>query len=569
MLKGIPVSDGYAVSKIYKYENESIDLSKKIIKSIPDEILFYEKAISKTIYQLETLKENTKKQYGDETAKIFEAHMMIADDIEIKKQVIDLIHKESCNFIYALHTVVSRFALLFSKMEDTYLKERAYDIMDVSSRIIKNALNIEELNLSHIDEQVIICAHEITPSEAASMNPKYIKGVCTEVGGKTSHGAIMLRMMGIPAISSIHHLMQKVKNHQEVILDGYSGILYVNFNEHLKRDITSKIDVLKSKERLLKAYIGKKTLTYDQQPISLYANIGSSKDLEYVKQYDGEGIGLYRTELLYIDQKMLPSLDFQIEEYRMVLKTMYPKPVIIRTLDIGGDKKLSYLKLEKEDNPYLGKRGIRLSFEWMDIFKTQIKALLLANTKGNLKIMFPMISTLEEFMKAKKIVDQLKKELNITIDIPLGVMIEVPSAALIADRLAKHVDFFSIGTNDLVQYTLASDRTNQSVSDLYQPFHPSVLRLIKMVTDASKKHKIECGVCGEMASDTLAIPLLLSLGVDTLSMMPSHILRHRYLISKINVEQLKLKMNRILRQDDEKKVMKYLKKTIEMEGYLD
>lgn len=567
MLKGIPISEGYAISKVYKYSQSSIDISKRYIKDPKMELLAFEHAINITVDQLEKLKEETLYKYGIETAKIFDAHIMIATDIEIKKQVSDLIHLESCNFIYALHTVASKYALMFSNMEDVYLKERAQDLLDVSLRIIKNASGIKDLDLSQIREKVILVAHELSPSQTASLDPKYVLGFCTEVGGKTSHSAIIARMMGIPAISSIPNLMDKVLHNQEVIVDGYLGHLHLNFSNELKNKIESKIQIESKKQVALKDYIGRKTETTDNHVIQLHANIGSSKDLEYVFNHDAEGIGLYRTELLYIDQKSLPSIEFQINEYQKILDALYPKEVIIRTLDIGGDKKLPYLSYEHEDNPYLGLRGLRLSLIEKEMFKSQIKALILANKKGNLKIMFPMVSTLDEYMKAKEIVLSLQRELGDDKKIPLGIMIEVPSAALISDQLAKHVDFFSIGTNDLVQYTLASDRTNQKVTDLYQPFHPSVLNLISIVTLKAKKYNIPCGVCGEMASDPLAIPLLIGLGVTSLSMIPSEILKARRLISRVDMNKMKKVAKHVVKLNYEKQVIKYLKKHIHLEDF--
>jgi phosphotransferase system enzyme I (PtsI) len=567
LLKGIPISEGYAISKVYKLNSTAIDVSKKIVKDTKKELLLFDEAINMTVMQLESLKKDTLYKYGEETAKIFDAHIMIATDIEIKKQVSDLVSGESCNFIYALDKVVSQYALIFSNMDDPYLKERAHDLIDVSNRIIKNASGVMDVDLSLIHEKVILVAHELSPSQTAMLNPKYIVGFCTEVGGKTSHSAIIARMMGIPSITSIQNLMERVSNQQEVILDGYLGQLHLNYTKELKASILSKIEMISDKQKALTFYKGRETVTLDLKKFQLLSNIGSSKDLEFVMNHDAEGIGLYRTELLYIDQKSLPSIPFQIDEYKRVLESLYPKKVIIRTLDIGGDKKLPYLTYDHEDNPYLGRRGLRLSLIEKEMFVAQIKALILANTKGNLKIMFPMVSTLDEYLKAKEIVLSIQKELNDLKEIPLGIMIEVPSAALISDQLAKHVDFFSIGTNDLVQYTLASDRTNQKVTDLYQPFHPSVLRLISMVASAAKKHQIECGVCGEMASDPLAIPLLLGLGINSLSMMPSEILKARRMISKMNLTDMRKISKKVLNLDSEKKVIKYLKKHINLEDF--
>jgi len=567
MLKGIPISEGYAVCRIYKIIEPRITVQKKHVSDIEAEFKAYEDAIAKTIKDLEKLIKDTENKYGSETAKIFEAHMMIADDIEIKKEVKHVILAESCNFAYALDKVVSRYALIFANMEDLYLKERAKDLLDVAQSMIHHANKQEPFDFSKIEEKVIIAIKDLTPSQTALINPNHVVGILTEAGGKTSHSAIIARMMGIPAIAGIPQLMDKVKDGQEVIMDGYLGHLYLDYSKELKSDVESKLRLISKKVKALREYVGRKTLSKDFERYHLYANMGSSRDLEFALSNDAEGVGLFRTELLFLDQTLCPSMEFQTEEYEKVLKAMAPKEVIIRTLDIGGDKQLPYIHLKKEDNPFLGNRGIRLSLHHKELFRLQLKALIQADTENNLKIMFPMISTIEEWLEAKSEVLSVQKELQNDKNIPLGMMVEVPSAALMAEQFAKHVDFFSIGTNDLTQYTMAADRTNQDINSLFQPFNPAVLQLIHHVAQAGLKHKIPVAVCGELASDPYAIPLLLGLGVTELSMNPSQILKSRRLIAQYEHKFLRNIALDVLKMETENEVITYLKKHIKVEDF--
>ncbi len=567
MLKGIPVSEGYAISRVLKIEEPKTSVQKKIVSDVEAELKAYEEAIEKTKEVLRKIIEETEKKYGSETAKIFHAHMMIADDIEIKREVIETVTLESCNYAYALDKVVFKYAQIFANMDDAYLKERAKDLLDVAQSLIHHANKQEPFDFSSISGEVIIALNDLAPSQAALINPKHVKGILTEMGGKTSHSAIIARMMGIPSIVGIPDLMETLEDGKNVIMDGFLGHLHLDFSDELEHEIQSKINALSLKVRSLDPYIGRKTLSKDFERYQLHANIGSTKDLDFVLANDAEGIGLYRTEMLFLDHPVMPSLDVQIQAYQTVLDRLYPKEVIIRTLDIGGDKHLSYLPLKKEDNPFLGNRGIRLSQEYRALFNEQLKALILANTKGNLKIMFPMITALEEWFDIQETVASLKKELDIKTPIPLGMMVEVPSAALLADRFAKHVDFFSIGTNDLIQYTLAVDRNNQAIHRLYQPFNPAVLALIHRVAEAGLKHHKEVSVCGEMSSDPYAIPVLLGLGVTQLSMNPSQILKTRRMIAHHDSTYFKNLAKAVLKMDTEQAVIDYLKTHINLEDF--
>jgi len=566
MIKGVPVSEGYAIGKILKIDEVKIDYRKKSILDPQDEMKRFRHAIHLAKHQLELLKEETKKRLGDETSHIFDAHIMMALDPEFIQSVEKIIKDEVCNLSYAIKMVVDHFVDLFMKIDDDYLKERSKDIVDVSQRIIKNALGLPIIDFATIDHEVIVVAKDMTPSETAQMNPKYVLGFITEEGGKTSHSAIIARLLGIPAIVGAKDILSLVTTGQEIIMDAVKGEVKLSIDPEMKHQYLELIENLRQQKINLMHYKGKHSSTEDHHKFELSANIVSSRDIEHVKQFDADGIGLFRTEFMFLDRMAMPSEEEQFMEYKKVLEAMSPKPVVIRTLDIGGDKHLPYLHLEKEDNPFLGNRAIRLCFQEIKIFKTQIRAMLRASLYGNLKIMFPMIATKEEFLKAKAIVIEVQKELEnegiMVKPYELGIMVEIPSAALSADSLGSVVDFFSIGTNDLIQYTFAADRMKESLEYLYQPFNPALLRLIKMVTDASKKHQIWTGVCGEMASDLLAGPLLIGLGIHELSMTPASILKMRAIFSKLNYEDLKQLASNVLELESEEQVIDLLKQKI-------
>ena len=563
MYKGIAVSEGFAVGKVLKLIDVKIDKSKKMITDVEKELLIFENALRKTTEQLEKLRIESIDKFGVETSKIFEAHMLIANDPEVNHSIKELIKNEKVNLVYAIDRVVANFVNLFEMLDDEYLKERATDLIDVSNRIIKNALNIEIVDLASIKEKVILVAKDLTPSETAQIDTNYVLGFITEIGGKTSHSAIIARLLEIPAIVGVKNILDKLDNHALIIIDGENGTILTHFTEVEKESYLNKMVELKENKKHLNELKTKPNKTLDNYQFELAANIGSSKDLKYVLEHGADGVGLFRTEFLYLDRLTLPTEDEQFNEYKLVLEKMNPKPVVIRTLDIGGDKNLSYLKFDEEMNPFLGVRAIRLCFQEMDIFKTQIRALLRASIFGNLKIMFPMIATKEEFMRAKIIVEEIKKELDLESiqygSYELGIMIEIPSAALNAEHLAKVVDFFSIGTNDLIQYTFAADRMNEKLEYLYQPFHPSILKLIKMVTNAAQNNHIWTGVCGEMASDLFAAPLLLGLGINELSMTPSQILKVKNVLLNQKMVELKQISLDVLKLESEEQVKLYLK----------
>lgn len=570
MIKGIPVSKGYAIARVFKLSKPTIDTEKRIIMDVELEIRRYHDAIEKTKYEIESLKKKSVERFGEETSKIFDAHLMIADDPEIKTSVISMIQNEKCNLTYALKTVVNRFLALFRDLDNQYLRERAIDLKDVTDRILSFALGIQGHDLSEITSDVILVAEDITPSETTQLDTTYIKGFITEQGGMTSHSAIIARLLGIPAVSGAKDILKKVKNGDEVIIDGFTGRIVLHYDEETKKNYLAKRDEYLTHLESLLSYVGKPSLTSDMKETILLANIGSPKDIDSVIEHDAEGIGLFRTELLYMDKTSLPTEEEQYQSYKEVLEKMDGKPVTIRTLDIGGDKYLSYLKLSHELNPFLGKRAVRLSLDQPDIFRTQLRALLRASIHGNLSIMIPMISTKEEIIQVKKIIKELKETLT-KEEIPfgsfqLGIMIEVPSAVMIADALAKEVDFFSIGTNDLIQYAFAADRTNEALNSFYQPLHPAILKMIKMVIDSAHQAKIKVSVCGEMASHLIQGPLLIGLGIDSLSMTPTEILKMRRVLSLNSYEVLHKIARLVLKYESEDQVLREIKKWIQSEG---
>lgn len=558
MLKGVSASQGYAIGHILKLDQQTVDTTKIIVKSVTNEIQYLHEAMDKTVEQLIQLKKLSLEKFDNETSSIFDAHIAIAKDPEVIAQVEEKIKKETCNLTYALKSVVLSLVDLFKNMEDEYLRQRASDLLEVSDRIIKNHLNIKMIDLETIDHEVILAAHEISASEAAMVNPKYVLGFISEVGGKNSHSSIIARLLGIPALVGVKDLMQTVHQKEHVILDASEGKLIRAFNKETLTLYQNKISIFKLEKQKLDSLIDVEPMTTDHKKIELLANIGSFNDVKYAKKQNAYGVGLFRTELIFLDRYELPSEDEQYHHYKRVLEAFDPFPVTIRTLDIGGDKPLPYLKHPVEYNPALGDRGIRFSLSHLEIFKTQIRALLRASNHGHLKVMFPMISTKEEFIKLKKVVTNIQKEFDEKKlpfkHIEYGVMIEVPSAAIIADQLASVVDFFSIGTNDLIQYTFAADRLNVQLEYLNQPFHPAILRLIHMVTTAGKKHGLKTSVCGEMASDPVAACLLIGLGVDELSMTSSSIVGVKDKILKHSYQELVNFSEKLLNCSSEKEI---------------
>lgn len=537
-LQGIAASSGIAIAKAYLLVEPDLSFNKKKIEDSGKEIERFRSSISFAKSELKEIRTVAEKEFGAAEAAIFVAHILVLNDPELITPIEEKINTENVNAEYALKETTDMFIAMFEGIDNEYMQERAGDIRDVTKRIMSHLLGVKVVNPSTISEEVIIIAEDLTPSETAQLNRKYVKGFATNIGGRTSHSAIMARSLEIPAVVGTKELTQHIQDGDMVIVDGLNGIVQINPTS--EQIATYEMEHQKHKEQKAEwaKLVNERTATADHHHVEIAANIGNPEDLPGVFSNGGEGIGLYRTEFLYMGKGQLPTEDEQFEAYKSVLQGMGNNPVVVRTLDIGGDKELPYLNLPKEMNPFLGFRAIRLCLEEKQIFRTQLRALLRASSFGNLKIMFPMIATLDEFRQAKDILEKEKQTLlengtAVAEGIEIGIMVEIPSTAILADQFAKEVDFFSIGTNDLIQYTMAADRMNERVSYLYQPYNPAILRLVKMVIDASHREGKWTGMCGEMAGDEIAIPILLGLGLDEFSMSASSILKARTQISQL------------------------------------
>ncbi|MBA9087940.1 phosphotransferase system enzyme I (PtsI) [Fontibacillus solani] len=543
-ISGIAASAGIAVARAFILEHPDYTITKASISDTEAEVTKLNEALAKSKAELQAIKERTLAELGEKKAEIFESHLLIMEDPELISPVMDKIREESVNADYALHEVATQFIEMFENMKSAYLQERAADMRDVTKRILNHLLGIQYVSPADISEEVIVIAEDLTPSDTAQLNRRYVKGFTTNIGGRTSHSAIMARSLEIPAVVGTKNVLSEVKSGDLVILDGLSGEVLVNPGEAEVTEYNGKQQAYEAQIAEWKKLRDKPTVSQDGIHVELAANIGTPNDVNGVIDNGGEGVGLYRTEFLYMGRDKLPSEEIQYNAYRTVLENMKGKPVVVRTLDIGGDKELPYLDLPKEMNPFLGFRAIRLCLDRQDIFRTQLRALLRASVHGDLRIMFPMIATLGEFRAAREFLLEEKAKLKaegkeISDQIQLGIMVEIPSTAVLADQFAKEVDFFSIGTNDLIQYTMAADRMNERVSYLYQPYNPAILRLVKNVIDAAHAEGKWTGMCGEMAGDSTAIPLLLGLGLDEFSMSATSILPARSQISKLSAADMK------------------------------
>mgnify|MGYP001069738862 CR=1 FL=1 len=565
MQKGIALSKGIAVGKAFLLKIDEITIQKKLVGTVDSEIENFKAAVNKTVNQLKKLIANAKANKQKDLQEILSAHLLLALDEVVNEKVVEMIKTKRVSLVYALKETTNEYIKLFNEMEDPYLKERVVDLIDVSERIIKNALNIEITDLSQINENVILVVKDLKPSLAAEINPNYIKGFITETGGLTSHTAIIAKMLNIPAII-LNDATSLIYNNEPLLLDGYNGYAFPNYDAETFNTYQNIIEQKHQHTLSLEQYKNKKTITKDKKQVPLYANINTASDLKFVLENTNEGIGLFRTELLFLNRNSMPTEDEQFLIYKDVLTKMNKRPVIVRTLDIGTDKTISYLPLKQELNPNLGKRGIRLSLAKPHFFKMQLKALYKASVYGNLKIMFPMIANLDEYLQLKELANEVKAELSETNtpykDVPLGIMIEVPAAALTAAELAKEADFFSIGTNDLIQYTMAADKNNEELTYLYKPFNLAIIKLLDLTITAAKANNIEVGVCGEMANDKYAIPLLIGLGIDNLSVTPADTLNIRKKIHSYEYIQLKLLKEKVLTAKNETEVLFYIKELI-------
>ena len=558
MLKGIAASDGVAVAKAYLLVQPDLTFSKTTVEDTAAEASRLDDALAKSTEELQQIREKAAQSLGEADAQVFDAHLMVLSDPEMVGQIKQNINDNSVNAESALKEVTDMYISMFEAMEDNaYMQERAADIRDVAKRILAHLLGVTLPNPSMINEEVVVVAHDLTPSDTAQLDRNFVKAFVTDIGGRTSHSAIMARSLEIPAIVGTKEITAKVKEGDMLAVNGIEGDVIVDPTAEQKAEfekIGAEYAAQKAEWEKLK---NAETVTADGKHFELAANIGTPKDLVGVHNNGGEAVGLYRTEFLYMDSPDFPTEDDQYEAYKAVLEGMEGKPVVVRTMDIGGDKELPYLQLPHEMNPFLGYRALRISLSEQgdEMFRTQMRALLRASVHGNLRIMFPMVATLKEFRAAKAIFEDEKQKLlnegvEVSDTIQVGIMIEIPAAAVLADKFAKEVDFFSVGTNDLIQYTMAADRMNERVSYLYQPYNPSILRLIKNVIDAAHAEGKWAGMCGEMAGDQTAVPLLVGMGLDEFSMSATSILKTRSLMKRLDTTKMAELADRALKECD-------------------
>ncbi|EOB2808330.1 phosphoenolpyruvate--protein phosphotransferase [Enterococcus faecium] len=558
MLKGIAASDGVAVAKAYLLVQPDLTFSKATVEDTAAEEARLDAALAKSTEELQQIREKAAQSLGEAEAQVFDAHLMVLSDPEMVGQIKQNIKDNSVNAESALKEVTDMYIGMFETMEDNaYMQERAADIRDVAKRILAHLLGVTLPNPSMINEEVVVVAHDLTPSDTAQLDRNFVKAFVTDIGGRTSHSAIMARSLEIPAIVGTKEITAKVKEGDILAVNGIEGDVIIDPTDEQKAEFEKAGADYAAQKAEWEKLKNAETVTADGKHFELAANIGTPKDLVGVHNNGGEAVGLYRTEFLYMDSPDFPTEDDQYEAYKAVLEGMEGKPVVVRTMDIGGDKELPYLQLPHEMNPFLGYRALRISLSEQgdEMFRTQMRALLRASVHGNLRIMFPMVATLKEFRAAKAIFEEEKQKLisegkEVSDTIQVGIMIEIPAAAVLADKFAKEVDFFSVGTNDLIQYTMAADRMNERVSYLYQPYNPSILRLIKNVIDAAHAEGKWAGMCGEMAGDQTAVPLLVGMGLDEFSMSATSILKTRSLMKRLDTAKMAELADRALKECD-------------------
>ncbi|WP_276907407.1 phosphoenolpyruvate--protein phosphotransferase [Faecalibaculum rodentium] len=565
MLKGIAASAGVNVAKAYKLEQPEVVIEKREGEPAA-ELQKFDDALAKTVKDIQGVKERAAKRLSDEELAVFDAHLMMAEDPEFASQIKAMIENDKVNAEYAADTVANQMVAMFEAMDNDYFRERAADIKDVTFRLKCNLLGLQIPDLTAIDEPAIIVAHDLTPSDTAQLN-EFVKGFATAIGGKTSHSAIMANSLEIPAVVGTKGIMENVKTGDVIGLDAIDGFVYVNPDEVTVEMLNQKSAAFAEEKEALKMMVNAKSITTDGHEVELAGNIGGFKDVEGVLKNGGEGVGLFRTEFLYMDNDHFPTEEEQFEAYKAVLEGMGGRKVVVRTLDIGGDKKLSYYTFPEEMNPFLGYRAIRLCLKEQDIFRTQLRALCRASVYGKLCIMFPMIATIDEFRQAKGIFEDVKAELlaegvAVADDIQVGMMVEIPAAAVLADEFSKYADFFSIGTNDLIQYSMAADRMSENVSYLYQPYNPSILRLVNMTIKGAHKNSKWVGMCGAMAGEPYAVPILLGLGLDEFSMSATQILKARKVVTGLSYADMQKLAEKCLNMDSAAEVLDYVQSEV-------
>lgn len=565
MFKGIAGSEGIGIGRVVIIEEHEAVIEDKTITDVDAEIQRVQSAIEKFVNVTTEMADKMEATVGAKDADILRGHIMLLRDPTIEEQIVALIRSEKVTAEKALDQVLEQTAELFAQIPDELLQQRATDFRDIKTRIVKILLGIEELDISAVPAGTVLVAKDLTPSMTAGIVPENIAGVLTEVGGRTSHSAILARAMEIPAVLSIEGICSQVKNGDMVVLDGTRGEAIVNPDEATVSEYEKKLEEYRKEKELLKKYTGKPTVSKDGTKAELVCNIGKPEDAKKAAECDGEGIGLFRTEFLFMDRDSLPTEEEQFEAYKSVAETMAGKPVIIRTLDIGGDKEIPYLGLEKEDNPFLGFRAIRFCLQRKDIYETQLKALVRASAFGKIKVMVPLVTGLDELRQVKAMIADIMKEYDAAgvaynKDLEVGVMMETPAACLMADALAKEAAFFSIGTNDLTGYTMAVDRGNAKVAYLYSTYNPAVLRAIKRIIECGKKEGIMVGMCGEAAADEKLIPLLLAFGLDEFSVSATSVLRTRKTISECDIKECRELADRVMKCVTEEEVLAQLTK---------
>lgn len=573
-IQGISGSRGVAVGNVYRYIQEEIVIPDYTVAEdkVEEEIGKFAAAMAATLKQLDTIRQKALDEMGPEEAAIFEAHMQIAQDPSLSDGIKSLVESSHTNVVAATAQTIETFANIFLGMEDPYMRERGADIKDIGDRLMRNMLGMNPRGLSHISGEVILVAQDLAPSDTASLDKNVVKGIVTASGGPTSHAAIMARTLEIPAVMGVGDIESFVDGDKAVVL-GTDGIVEINPSDADWDEYTNQAAAFQEELKRLRESANLEATTTDGHHVELFGNIGKAKDAKNALTMGAQGIGLYRTEFLYMENDELPAEDVQFEEYKKVAQDMKGKPVIIRTMDIGGDKELKCLDLPSEMNPFLGYRAIRISLNRPDIFKVQLRALLRASAFGDIHIMYPMIASVEEVKQANAMLDECKEELiadgkEFNKDIKVGIMIEVPAAAVISPILAKYVDFFSIGTNDLCQYTLAVDRMNEAIGSLYQPLHPGVIRLIKHVIDASHEQGKFTGMCGELASDPVATMILLGLGLDEFSMTASSIPLIKNILRSVSKAECEEVANKALTMDTAEEITGYAKSVLIEKGLL-
>ncbi len=561
MLKGTGISDGIGLGKAIIFKSQKIKLEKNKIQDVTLEKEKFYKAIKEVEKEIEDLLE---KISGTEK-EIMQAYLLILQDPNLIQKTIEIIEKEKWDAAYATEIGFNEIIKEFEKVDDTYISERSKDIEDMKKKIIAKIIGKEEINLSKLPSNTILVAKELSTSDIAKLDFKNIEGIITEVGGMNSHMAIMARTHEIPSSVGVNKITQNIKQNDVVAINGKTGEIFVNPSKKEYKNFEEIKEKIKKEKNELENYKNQDSITKDGHEVKVLANIGMPDDVKIVIQNTAEGVGLFRSEFLYMNSENFPTENEQFEAYKKVVLKLKNKEVIIRTLDIGGDKDLKYMKLPKEDNPFLGYRAIRICLDDINLFKVQLRAILKASAYGNVAIMIPMISSLEELRKTKEIINEVKEELRekkIKFDenIKIGIMIEIPAAALIADELAKECDFFSIGTNDLIQYTVAVERGNKKIANLYTHFHPAVIRLIKKAIEGAHKNHILCGMCGEAAGDVTFIPLLIGLGLDEFSMNANKVLNVRKLIRKLDFKECQKLADEVLKLATSDEVEKLLVK---------